>query len=98
MIAGVSPMLKRVRRVDFRYPRREATYAFTLFALIYVFAFQFFSNPIFTFLHNFAADFWGGEVAERTLLAVICVIPFIVALIARGQQRFRIRKGVYYHL
>ena len=36
-------------------------------------------------MHNFAADFWGGEVAERTLLAVICVIPFIVALIARGQ-------------
>lgn len=85
MIAGVSPILKKVRRVDFLFPKRESAFAFSLFALVYVFAFQFFTNPIFTFLKNFAANFWGGEVAERTLLAVICLLPFVIALIARGQ-------------
>jgi len=85
MIAGISPMLKKVRHVDFRFPQRESTFAFTLFVLIYVFAFLFFSNPIFEFLKIFAANFWGGEVAERTLLAVICLLPFVVAIIARGQ-------------
>ena len=84
MIAGISPMLKKVRHVDFRFPQRESTFAFTLFVLIYVFAFLFFSNPIFEFLKIFAANFWGGEVAERTLLAVICLLPFVVAIIARG--------------
>jgi membrane protease YdiL (CAAX protease family) len=85
MIAGISPMLKKVRRIEFMYPRREFTYAFSLFALIFVFAYEVFSNPIFTFLKNYSANFWGGEVAERALVAVICLIPFIIALIARGQ-------------
>ena len=85
MIASTSPRLEKARRVDFLYPRREATFAFSLFALIYVFAFQFFSNPLFAFLKGIAANFWGGDTAERTLLALICLLPFIVALIARGQ-------------
>ena len=85
MIAGVSPMLKKIRLVEFRFPQREANFAFSLFALIYVFAFQFFSNPLFNFLKVVAGNFQGGEVAERMLLAVVSLLPFIVALIARGQ-------------
>lgn len=85
MIAGTSPMLKKIHHIDFRFPQREATFAFSLFALIYVFAFQYFSNQIFAFLPQFAASFPGGETAERMLLAVICLLPFIIALIARGQ-------------
>jgi len=85
MIAGISPMVKRVRRIEYRFPQREFTFALLLFALIYVFAFQYFSNSIFDFFKTFAAHFWGGEVAERALLSLICLLPFIVALIARGQ-------------
>lgn len=85
MIAGVSPMLKKIRLVEFRFSQREANFAFSLFALIYVFAFQFFSNPLFNFLKVVAGNFQGGEVAERMLLAVVSLLPFIVALIARDQ-------------
>jgi CAAX amino terminal protease family. len=85
MIAGVSPMLKRVRQIEFQFPRREFTYASLLFALIFVFAFQYFTNPYLDFFQKFAANFWGGEAAERALLALICLVPFLVALIARGQ-------------
>lgn len=85
MIAGVSPILKKVRRIDFRFPRREATFALTIFALIYFFAFQFFSNTIFDFLKVAAVAFQGGEIAQRMLLAVISLVPFIVILLVRGQ-------------
>lgn len=85
MIAGVSPLLKKIRLLDFRYPQREANFAFSMFALINVFAYLYFSNPIFSFLRAASSNFAGGEVAQRMLLAVICLLPFIVALIARGQ-------------
>jgi membrane protease YdiL (CAAX protease family) len=85
MIAGVSPLLKKIRLLEFRYPQREANFAFSMFALINVFAYLYFSNPIFSFLRVASNNFAGGEVAQRMLLAVICLLPFIVALIARGQ-------------
>lgn len=85
MIAGISPMLKKTHVVDFLYPKREANYAFFLFALIYVFAFQFFINPDLKFFQTFAAGFAGGEDAARMVLAVVALLPFLVALIARGQ-------------
>lgn len=85
MIAGASPLFKKVRRIEFRFPRREATYALSLYAIIFLIAFQFFSNPIFAFLKNLAAFFPGGELAERALLAVVCVIPFLLAMVLRGQ-------------
>lgn len=85
MIAGVSPMLKRIHVIEFRFPQREANYAFFLFALIYVFAFQFFLNPALGFFQQFATRFAGGEDAVRMVLAVVSLLPFIVALIARGQ-------------
>jgi membrane protease YdiL (CAAX protease family) len=85
MIAGASPLFKKVRRIEFRFPRREATYSLSLFAIIFVIAFQFFSNPIFAFLKNLGAIFPGGELAQRAILAVACVIPFILAMILRGQ-------------
>lgn len=85
MIAGVSPLLKKVRRLEFRFPRREATFALSLFALIYFFAFQYFSSNIFAFLKNAAGAFQGGEVGQRMLLAVISLLPFILALLLRGQ-------------
>jgi membrane protease YdiL (CAAX protease family) len=85
MIAGVSPMLKRIRQIEFRYPRREAGYSLTLYALTYLVAFQYFSNPIFDFIKNLSKFFSGGELAERMILAVICLIPFLLAMILRGQ-------------
>lgn len=85
MIAGISPMLKKIRLIEFRFPQREMNFALILFALIYVFAFQYFSNSIFDFLRNIAAGFPGGEDAERMLLAVVSLLPFLVALIVRGQ-------------
>ncbi len=85
MIAGVSPILQKIRRIEFQFPQREANFALTLFVLIYVFAFQYFANPIFNFLKDIASNFEGGEIAERMLLALICFLPFIIALIVRGQ-------------
>lgn len=85
MIAGTSPMLKKIRRIDFRFPRREATYALSVFALCYLIAFQYFTNSIFQFLLDFSKVLPGGELAQRTLLAVICLIPFLLATILRGQ-------------
>lgn len=85
MIAGISPLLKKVRRIDFRYPRREATFALSVFAICYLIAFQYFSNPFFDFLKNFSAYFGGSELAQRMVLALICLILFILALVFRGQ-------------
>jgi membrane protease YdiL (CAAX protease family) len=85
MIAGASPLLKKVRRIEFRFARRDATYALSLFAVIYMAAFQFFSNAIFDFLKIFSAKFVGGELAQRMVLAVICLVPFLLAMILRGQ-------------
>jgi len=85
LIAGASPVLKQIRRIDFRYPRREATYALSLFAISYLVAFQYFANPFFDFIKNLAAYFPGGELAQRMVLAVICLVFFVLALILRGQ-------------
>lgn len=85
MIAGISPLLKRVRQIDFRFPRRETTFALSLFALIFLFAFQYFSSSILGFLHTASAGLPGGENAGRMLIAVIALIPFLIALFARGQ-------------
>lgn len=85
MIAAVSPLLKKVRRIEFRFPRREATFALTLFALIYFFTFQYFTSDIFNFLKIAATSFPGGENAERMLLSMISLVPFALALLLRGQ-------------
>ena len=85
MIAGVSPLLKKVRQIEYRFPQREATFALSLFALIYLIAFQYFSNPAFDFAKKAAAVFAGGDLAEHMLLAVVCLVPFILALLLRGQ-------------
>ena len=85
MIAGVSPLLKKIRRIDFRYPRREATYALSLFAVIFLIAFQYFSNSFFDFLKNLSGYFGGTELAQRMVLALACLILFIAALLLRGQ-------------
>ena len=85
MIAGVSPLLKKVRQIEYRFPQREATFALSLFALIYLVAFQYFTNPVFDFAKKAAALFAGGELAEHAFLAVVCLLPFILALILRGQ-------------
>jgi len=50
MIAGTSPLLKKRRPLGFRYPNREATYALSLFAVVYVIAFQYFSGDLLQFL------------------------------------------------
>jgi membrane protease YdiL (CAAX protease family) len=85
MIAGTSPMLKKARQVEFKYPRRESNMALSLFVLVYVFAFIYFHTEIFNFLKAAADGFPGGDYAVRMILAVVALIPFIVALIARGQ-------------
>ncbi len=85
MIAGVAPIFKKVRQIEYRFPQREATFALSVFALIYLAAFQYYSNPAFGFVKDVAAVFAGGELAERMFLAVICLVPFILALVFRGQ-------------
>ncbi len=85
MIAGTSPLFKSIRRIDFRFPRREATFALSVFALSYLVAFQYFGNPIFQFLLDFSKILPGGELAQRTLLAVVCLIFFLLATFLRGQ-------------
>lgn len=85
MIAGASPVVRKIRRVEFRYPQREGTFALTLFALLFFFAFQGFSNKIFEFLRTASAAFAGGELALRMLIAAISLLPVIILLIARGQ-------------
>lgn len=101
MIAGISPLLKKVSPLGFRYPNREATYALSLFAVVYIIAFQFFSGELLRFLREFAGVFPGGEVAQRMLLAVIALLPFIAAVVLRGQplrsmgwQKENLRGGV----
>lgn len=85
MIAGTSPLLKSIRRIDFRFPRREATFALSVFALSYLVAFQYFGNPIFQFMLDFSKILPGGELAQRTLLAVVCLVFFLLATFLRGQ-------------
>ncbi len=85
MIAGTSPMFKRIRRIEFRYPRRDATFALIFFALIFFFAFQFISNRIFEPLRAFSTTLVGGEIALRMLIALISLVPLIILLIVRGQ-------------
>lgn len=85
MIAGTSPMFKKIRRIEFRYPRRDATFALIVFALIFFFAFQFFDNRIFEPLRSFAGTLPGGEISERMLIALISIVPVIIILIVRGQ-------------
>jgi len=85
MIAGISPAAKRVRRVEYQFPQREFTYVAVLYAVIYTFAYLFFTNSIFDFLRTFAGRFSGGETAERALVALIALLPFVIAVIARGQ-------------
>jgi membrane protease YdiL (CAAX protease family) len=85
MVAGISPMAKQAKRIEFKYPRRESNYALTLFSIIYVFAFLYFSTEIFNFLKPFAAQFPGGEYADRTLIALVALIPLVVLLVARRQ-------------
>jgi len=84
MIAGTSPMLKKIRRIEFRYPRREATFALIFFALIFFFAFLFFSDRLFEPLRAFAGTLVGGEIALRMLIALIALVPLIILLIVRG--------------
>ena len=81
MIAGTSPLLKNIRRIEFRYTKRAATYSLSLFALSYLIAFQYFSNSIFDFLRNLANYFGGSELAQRMILAVACLILFLLAMI-----------------
>ena len=88
MIAAISPLLKKIKPIIFRFARREATYALTLFLVIYILAFQYYSGPIFKFLRDFAGVFPGGEVAQRMFLAAICLIPFVLAVLLRGQPFF----------
>jgi membrane protease YdiL (CAAX protease family) len=85
MIAGTSPMLKKIRRIEFRYPRREATFALIFFALIFFFAFLFFSDRLFEPLRAFAGTLVGGEIAWRMLMALIALVPLIILLIVGGQ-------------
>lgn len=85
LIVGVSPLVKRMKRIEFKYVQREFTYALVLFVLIYVFAFLYFTTDILNFMKSVAANINAGEYADRVWVAVIAVIPFLVALIARGQ-------------
>ena len=85
MIAGISPLIKKIRRIDFRYPRREAVFALILFAIIFFFAFLFYSNPAFDPLRNFSGALAGSATAQRMLLAGIATVPLLIMLIARGQ-------------
>ncbi len=85
MIAGTSPLFKSIRRIDFRFPRRESTFALSVFALCYLIAFQYFGNPVFQFMLDFSKILPGGELAQRTLLAMISLILFLLATFLRGQ-------------
>jgi len=59
MIAGTSPMLKKIRRIEFRYPRREATFALIFFALIFFFAFLFSRTGYLNLCVLSPALWWG---------------------------------------
>jgi membrane protease YdiL (CAAX protease family) len=85
MIAGISPMVKKIRRIEFRYPRRDATFALIVFALMFFFAFMFFTNQLFEPLRDFAGAFPGGEYSQRMFVALIAIVPVIILLIVRGQ-------------
>lgn len=87
MIAGTSPLLRKIRRIEFRFSRREAAFALTLFALIFFFAFQVYDNNLLGFLKTAAGAFVGGDVALRMLIAVIALLPAIILLLARGDRK-----------
>jgi membrane protease YdiL (CAAX protease family) len=85
MIASASPALKKIRRVEYMFTRRGFNYALFIFAVEFVLAFQYFSNSFFAPWRAFADQFAGGATAERALLALICLVPFVIALVARKQ-------------
>lgn len=88
MIAGISPALKRIKPIQFRYPRREATYALSLFALIYLLAFQFFSGKLFASVREATSSLPGGETGQRMILAAAALLLFLAALAFRKQPFF----------
>ncbi|MCX6055637.1 MAG: CPBP family intramembrane metalloprotease [Chloroflexi bacterium] len=85
MIAGASPIFTKIRQVEFRFPQREATFTLSVFAIIYLLAFQYYSNPILGFLVKLAEGFSGGDLSSRMVLAGIGLILFVLAMFLRGQ-------------
>ncbi len=80
MLAGTSARFAR-RPLVFRYGTRELTFSFSLFALILaaaILVYQFIRPPLFV-----AQD--PTYPIGRLVLAAACLVPFILALILRGQ-------------
>lgn len=80
MLAGTSARFAR-RPLVFRYGTREMTFSFSLFALILAVAilvYQFIRPPLFV-------EQDPNSPIGRLLLAVACLVPFVLALVLRGQ-------------
>lgn len=85
LLLGLSPALKNRVKLGFRYANREGSISLSLFALVFVFAFQYFAGDWFTRLFPSNVTPELAAVLSRMVLALISLIPFILALVLRGQ-------------
>lgn len=82
MLATLSPRFKRPPLV-FKYARRDGMLALSGFAIIMVLAFIFSQVNIGAITAPFSQNLRG--LANRMLLALVCAVPFIAALLVRKQ-------------
>lgn len=82
MMARLSPRFKRPPLV-FKYARRDGLWALGLFALSLGLAWLAMQVNLSALLAPFGPAV--HPLAERMLLALVCVVPFVIALLARQQ-------------
>ena len=84
MLLSVSPRIK-LKKVPliFKYPKREMTVSLSLFIPILIYAYISFSGFVPPLRISFGEGL--GDLWEHMFVAVVCMIPFIAALIMRKQ-------------
>ncbi len=82
---SLAPKLRQPR-LGFKYPRRDGLVALALFVLIVVFSFAVYSGQIGQrFTDSLTVPTLVEPLLRPLILALVCLLPFVITLIIRGQ-------------
>ena len=82
---SLAPKLRQPR-LGFKYPRRDGLVALGLYVLIVVFSFAVYSGQIGErFMDSLNVSATAEPLLRPLFLALVCLLPFVTALIIRGQ-------------
>jgi membrane protease YdiL (CAAX protease family) len=82
---SISPNLRQPR-LGFKYARRDGLVALSLYLLITVLSFALYSGQVGgRFLDSLSVPDLVQPLLRPLVLAVVCLLPFVIALIIRGQ-------------